>query len=92
MNEATLTQKGQVTVPKDVRDSLKVEAGDKLLFVLDGDKAVVYPVREGGLRGLRGIFKGRAPYEGKKAQREAARRFVAEHAMRVSRNDDDTSS
>jgi len=31
---ATLTTKGQVTVPKKVRDSLHLRAGDKLEFIV----------------------------------------------------------
>ncbi len=84
MSEATLTYTGQVMVPKDVRGSLEVEAGDKFLFVVDGDKAAVYPVRTGSLRGLRGVFKVRARYKGR-----AARRAVVKHVMKASEIEDD---
>ena len=33
--------KGQVTIPKAMRDALKLEAGSKVCFVLEGDKLVV---------------------------------------------------
>ena len=89
MSEATLKYKGQVTVPKDVRGSLEVEAGDKLLFVVDGNKAVVYSVRTGSLRGSRGVFKVRARHKGKAAERGAARRAVVKHVMKASEIEDD---
>lgn len=34
MAVATLTQKGQVTIPKAVRDSLGLHTGDKLEFIV----------------------------------------------------------
>jgi AbrB family looped-hinge helix DNA binding protein len=38
----TLSTKGQVTIPKDVREALHLRPGDKILFdVTGGDRAVV---------------------------------------------------
>ena len=33
MSTATLTSKGQITIPVDVRNDLKVDAGDRVEFV-----------------------------------------------------------
>jgi AbrB family looped-hinge helix DNA binding protein len=42
----TISQKGQITVPKDVRDALGLHAGDRLLFDVEaGDRAVVRKAR-----------------------------------------------
>lgn len=38
---ATLTSKGQVTVPKAVRDALGIEEGDQVVFRLDGKRAIL---------------------------------------------------
>jgi AbrB family looped-hinge helix DNA binding protein len=38
---AKLTSKGQITVPKQVRDALGLEAGDEVVFRVHGDRAVV---------------------------------------------------
>jgi AbrB family looped-hinge helix DNA binding protein len=56
---ATLTSKGQLTVPQAVRESLGLETGDKVDFVADplGGYRVV-PVRK-DVSMLRGRFAGR---------------------------------
>jgi antitoxin PrlF len=38
---AKLTSKGQITVPKAVRDSLELEPGDQVLFRLEGGRAIL---------------------------------------------------
>ena len=45
MVTATLTSKGQLTIPKVVRDSLHLHAGDRVAFVVHEDaEAVLKPV------------------------------------------------
>ena len=54
--EATLTSKGQVTIPKAVRDALHLRSGDRLDFVLEADGTVrVLPVK-GSVKALKGIL------------------------------------
>lgn len=36
VNDARVMSKGQVTIPKNVREALGVEAGDRVTFVVDG--------------------------------------------------------
>jgi len=44
MVTATLTSKGQLTIPKAVRDSLHLHTGDRVAFVVHGDaEAVLKP-------------------------------------------------
>ena len=38
---ATLTSKGQITLPKSIRQALGVDAGGKLAFDLQGSKVIV---------------------------------------------------
>lgn len=40
MTSATVTSKGQVTIPKESRDYLKLDAGSKVDFVIDSDGRV----------------------------------------------------
>ncbi len=44
MTTATLTSKGQITIPKQVRQSLNLHTGDRLQFVVHGREASIKPV------------------------------------------------
>ena len=45
MATATITSKGQVTIPKAVRESLHLHAGDRIEFVVRGEsEALLRPV------------------------------------------------
>lgn len=55
MSTATLTSKGQTTIPKDIRDQLRLKAGDRLDFVLQPDgRVLIVPatVRARDLKGM----------------------------------------
>ena len=42
---AKLTTKGQVTIPKEIRDSLKLHTGDKIEILVTGEReAIIRPV------------------------------------------------
>ncbi len=38
---AKVTSKGQITVPKVVRDALGIDVGDEIVFRVEGDRAVI---------------------------------------------------
>lgn len=40
-SSARVTSKGQVTVPKAVRDALQLRTGDHLVFRVEGSRAVI---------------------------------------------------
>ncbi|MDD2808075.1 AbrB/MazE/SpoVT family DNA-binding domain-containing protein [Rhodoferax sp.] len=58
MTTATLTSKGQITIPLEVRTALGLHAGVKLDFVLDQDSFKVMPLRH-TVPSLKGRFAGR---------------------------------
>lgn len=43
---ATITSKGQVTLPKPIRQALGVDAGDKVAFDFTGDRVVISRVTD----------------------------------------------
>ncbi len=59
MPTATLTSKGQVTIPKQVRDSLGVATGDRLEFLMDRDGSVRLRPLTRSVRELAGILDDR---------------------------------
>ena len=46
MKPARLTKKGQVTIPKAIRDYLEIETGDKVLFEIRGKDVVLIPIKK----------------------------------------------
>ena len=62
-NEATLTSKGQTTIPKQIRDSLSMKTGDRMTFTLMPDATVVMRVKTRSVTELAGVLhkKGRKP-------------------------------
>lgn len=73
MSTATVTSKGQITIPADVRQALQVEAGDRVEFleVEPGRFEVVAATRS--VRELKGMF-GKA---GKAVSIEEMNRTIA---------------
>ena len=59
--DATLTSKGQTTIPKEIRDSLGMKAGDRMTFTLMPDGTVVMRVKARTVGELAGMLhkKGR---------------------------------
>ena len=53
---AKITSKGQITVPKEVREALGVGTGDRLQFTVGDGQAVVTPIRKRKLTDFVGIF------------------------------------
>ncbi|MDX9996008.1 MAG: type II toxin-antitoxin system PrlF family antitoxin [Rhodocyclaceae bacterium] len=62
-SEATLTSKGQTTIPKEIRDSLSMKPGDRMTFTLMPDATVVMRVKSKSVVALAGVLhkKGRKP-------------------------------
>ena len=55
MLTSTITQKGQVTIPKQIRNALHLKTNDKVVFVRRGDSIIIKPVRD--ILSLRGMIE-----------------------------------
>jgi len=46
MFETVVTRKFQITIPKVIREKLKIKVGDRLLISIQDDKIILKPIRE----------------------------------------------
>ena len=84
MPKSTLTSKGQVTVPKVIRDRFDLKEGDQLEFAVEETgRIVLRPSRHGD--GVTGVLRDYAPEKpvSVEAMREAVRRRAASKAGRT---------
>lgn len=82
---STMTSKGQVTIPKAIREALDVRERDRLLFLLEGDRVVLVPLRSRPLGELYGTLPATRPYPG---QEEIRKEVAAKLGERLARGDD----
>lgn len=56
MSESTLTSKGQMTIPKDVRDQLGLQPKDVMTFTVLPDGTVIMRAKKRKLLDLAGVL------------------------------------
>lgn len=70
MSTTTITVKGQITIPIQIRNALDLHTGDQVIFLLEGDKAIMYPARRRPLMQLQGAFTPNTPFTNHRTIRE----------------------
>jgi antitoxin PrlF len=55
--ESTLTSKGQTTIPKDIREALKLKSGDRITFTLMPDGTVQMRAKNRSAASLGGLLR-----------------------------------
>jgi len=77
---STVTKKGQVTIPKPVRDRFHIKEGDSLQFEVKDNVLILKRKERKSLLNLGGIAKGRKVGTG--SEREYAKKAVARKIAR----------
>lgn len=85
VDTAKVTSKGQVTIPKRVRDLMAIKTGDRLAFDLDEEGGLrVSPIRDEKplLRGLLSDYAKVRRVDGERIRTALRKRAAAKHAVR----------
>jgi len=64
MQQAKVTYKGQITIPKAVRKALNIQEGDSVTLKIEGDYAILKPLKKKALSDFFGAFPATRPYPG----------------------------
>jgi AbrB family looped-hinge helix DNA binding protein len=75
MATSTVTSKGQTTIPKEIRDHLKLRPGNRLDFIVEADGRVVLRPAQYDIRELHGLL-----------QRQGQKRLSVDDMKRVIRD------
>ncbi len=81
---AVLTSKGQMTIPKEVRKALNLRPSEKVIIVVEGNRAILQPLK-GNLLDIGGSVKvadREKPIEFKKVREEVKKRVAKKVATR----------
>jgi AbrB family looped-hinge helix DNA binding protein len=56
---STLTSKGQITIPKEIRERLRLQPGNRVEFHIDGHGQVIMRAKNVDVRELKGMIRSR---------------------------------
>lgn len=76
---ATITSKGQITIPLQIRQRLHLSQGDTVTFVVEGDHAILRP-GVSVVAATAGVLRGSEPALDASELREAAEQAIADDA------------
>ncbi len=82
MPTARVTFKGQVTIPKEIRERLGIETGDFIVFVPLGRRVVIERIPRPSVAQLKGALPASRRYPGSAILREEAEEAAVADVMR----------
>lgn len=72
VNDARVMTKGQITIPKNVREALGVESGDRVTFIVDGSNVRVVNSAVYAIMRLQSQMRGEAEKAGLFSEEDVA--------------------
>jgi len=75
---STLTQKGQVAIPKDIRDFFNLKPSDKIHFSIENNKIMAEPVLS--VNSMFGVIKTKKILTKKQMKKIIQKAVIAKHA------------
>jgi antitoxin PrlF len=86
MPAATVTSKGQITIPIEVRKKLGLKSGDKIDFFATADGDYLFQPRTGSIMEMKGILKRLGfVQEGRTVSIEEMDQAVSDYAAKLDR-------
>ena len=71
MHEVKLSSKSQIVIPREIRDTLHLKAGDKLLIVKRGDTVILLRKPKRYSKEIAGMGKGLYPTDHLNSERDS---------------------
>lgn len=80
---AKVTSKGQITIPREVRELLGIQTGSIILFEQEEERVVIHPART--IRDYKGHLKGKVKGADFNEIRRATKEAVAKRVMKYAK-------
>ena len=85
MQQAKVTYKGQITIPKAIRNALNIQKGDSVTLRVEGDHAILKPLKKKALSDFFGVFPSTRAYPGNKEIRKEVGHKIGKRLEAISK-------
>ncbi len=88
MSTVTVSKKGWVVIPRDIRERYGIKPGDKVVIVDYAGRIAIFPAMKDPVREIRGLLKGgpsltQALLEERRKEREAEERKMQRSTQKI---------
>ena len=88
MSTVTVSKKGWVVIPRDIRERHGIKPGDKVVIVDYAGRIAIFPAMKDPVREIRGLLKGepsltQALLEERRKEREAEERKLQRSTQKI---------